>query len=175
VPDWDDFVLVGRVARTHGRRGEVIVNPETDFPEDRFVPGATLWILRRGTVVPLVVRSGWAHQGRPVIALEGVETMTDAEELHGAELRVPPDALHALPAGSYYEHDLVGCTLTTEDGRSLGVVRAVEQGGGPARLVVGHGREEFQLPLVDAFCLEIDVAGRRIVVRPPEGLIGLNG
>jgi 16S rRNA processing protein RimM len=175
VPPWDDFVLVGRVARTHGRRGEVIVNPETDFPEDRFAPGATVWVLRSGVAVPLAVRSARAQKGRPVIALEGVETMNDAEALHGAELRVPPEALHSLPAGSYYEHDLVGCTLTTEAGQSLGVVRAVEQTGGPARLVVGHGREEFQLPLVDAFCVEIDVRGRRIVVRPPEGLIGLNG
>jgi 16S rRNA processing protein RimM len=175
VADWDDFVLVGRVARMHGRRGEVIVNPETDFPEDRFAPGATVWILRGGTAVPIAVRSAWTQQGRPVIALEGVETMDDAEALHGAELRVPPEALRPLPAGSYYEHDLVGCTLTTEDGRSLGVVRAVEQTGGPARLVVGHGRDEFQMPLVDTFCVKIDVAGRRIVVRPPEGLIGLNG
>jgi len=175
VPEWDDFVLVGRVARTHGRRGEVIVNLETDFPEDRFAAGATVWILRGGTAAPVTIRSARMHQGRPVLALEGVETMNDAEALHGVELRVPPEALHALPAGSFYVHDLVGCTLTTEDGRSLGVVRAVEQTGGPARLIVGHGRDELQMPLVDAFCVEIDVAGRRIVVRPPEGLIGLNG
>jgi 16S rRNA processing protein RimM len=175
VPDWDDFVLVGRVARTQGRHGEVIVNPETDFLEDRFAPGAAVWILRAGTPVSLGIRTARIHKGRPVIALEGIETMTDAEALHGIELRVPPDALRTLPAGSYYEHDLVGCTLSTEDGQSLGTVRAVERGGGPPRLVVGHGRNEFQMPLVDAFCVEIDVARRRIVVRPPEGLIGLNG
>jgi 16S rRNA processing protein RimM len=175
VPDWDDYVLVGRVARTHGRRGEVIVNPETDFPEDRFAPGGTVWILQGGTPIALAIRSAWTHKGRPVIALEGIETMADAEALHGVDLRVPPDALHALPEGSYYEHDLVGCMLTTENGQLLGVVRAVERSGGPPRLVVGHGRDEFQMPLVEAFCVEIDVAGRRIVVRPPEGLIGLNG
>jgi 16S rRNA processing protein RimM len=175
VSGWDDFVLVGRVARTHGRRGEVIVNPETDFPDERFVPGAAVWILRDGVPVSVTIRSAWTHKGRPVIALEGVETMTGAEGLHGVELRVPPEALHALPAGSYYEHDLVGCTLTTEDGQLLGVVRAVERGSGAPRLIVGHGRDEFQMPLVDAFCVDIDVAARRIVVRPPEGLIGLNG
>jgi 16S rRNA processing protein RimM len=175
VAGWDDFVLVGRVARTHGRRGDVVVNPETDFPEDRFAPGAVVWVLRDGTPVPVAIRRAWMHQGRPVIALEGLETMTEAEALHGVELRVPPDALHALPAGTYFEHDLVGCTLLTEAGQSLGVVRAIERGAGPPRLVVGHGRDEFQMPLVDAFCVEIDVAGRRIVVRPPDGLIGLNG
>jgi 16S rRNA processing protein RimM len=175
VAGWEDFVLVGSVARTHGRRGEVIVNPATDFAEDRFAPGASVWMVRGGAPVQVAIRTAWMHQGRPVIGLEGIETMTDAEALHGVELRVPPEALHVLPAGSYYEHDLIGCTLTTEDGQSLGVVRAVERGAGPPRLVAGQGRDEFQLPLVDAFCVEIDVAGRRIVVRPPEGLIGLNG
>ena len=169
----EDLVLIGRIARPHGIRGHVIVNPDTDFAGERFREGVRLLV---GTdAKPMTVTAARFQQGRPVIALEGVETMNDAEALHGVELRVPPEALHALPAGSYYEHDLVGCTLTTEDGRALGVVRAVEQRGGPARLVVGHGREEFQLPLVDAFCVEIDVAGRRIVVRPPEGLIGVNG
>ena len=169
----EDLVLIGRIARPHGIRGHVIVNPDTDFAGERFREGVRLLV---GTDArPMTVTAARFQQGRPVIALEGVETMNDAEALHGVELRVPPEALHALPAGSYYEHDLVGCTLTTEDGRALGVVRAVEQRGGPARLVVGHGREEFQLPLVDAFCVEIDVAGRRIVVRPPEGLIGVNG
>ena len=172
---WDDFVLVGRVARTQGRRGEMIVNPETDFPEDRFATGAVVWLLRDGRPAPVAIRSAWMHKRRPVVALEGVETMTDAEALQGAELRVPPEALHVLPAGTYYEHDLVGCTLLTEDGRSLGVVRAIERGGGPPRLVVGEGRDELQMPLVEAFCVEIDVTGRRIVVRPPDGLIGLNG
>jgi 16S rRNA processing protein RimM len=175
VPGWDDFVLVGRVGRTHGRRGEVTVNPETDFPEERFAAGATVWMLRGDRPVPVAVRTAWMHQGRPVVALEGVATMTEAEALRGAELRVPQEALHPLPPGSYYEHDLVGCMLTTVEGQSLGVVRAVERGAGPPRLVVGHGREEFQVPLVEAFCVEIDVAARRIVVKPPQGLIDVNG
>ena len=175
MPGWDDFVLVGRIGRTHGRRGEVTVNPETDFPEERFAEGATVWMLRGGAPVPVAIRSSWMHKGRPVVALAGVASMTDAEMLQGTELRVPHDELHPLPAGSYYEHDLVGCTLTTIEGQPLGVVRAVERGAGPPRLVVGHGREEFQVPLVEAFCVEIDVAGRRIVINPPPGLLDVNG
>jgi len=106
VPEWDDFVLVGRVARTHGRRGEVIVNLETDFPDDRFASGATLWILRDGTATPIVIRGARMHQGRPVVAIEGVETMNDAEALHGVELRVPPEALHALIVATQPKQDL---------------------------------------------------------------------
>ena len=69
---WDDFVLVGRVARTHGLRGQVIVNVDTDFVEDRFAPGATLWMLRDGAPVSIVIRDAFVHQARPVLTLDGI-------------------------------------------------------------------------------------------------------
>ena len=123
---WDDLVLVGVVARTHGHRGAVIVNPETDFPEERFKAGATVWMRRGGLATPVAIRDAWFHQGRPVLTLDGVESMTDAEHLRGAKMRVPEDALHPLPDGSYYQFQLVGCTVITRDGEPVGEVRAVE-------------------------------------------------
>lgn len=171
---WDDFVLVGRVARTHGHRGQVIVNVDTDFVEDRFAPGSTLWMLREGTPSPIVIRDAFVHHGRPVLTLEGVDSMDSAQALHGTELRVPASELRTLPAGTYYHHDLIGCTAATVDGRTVGVVRAVEGGAGSERLVIGQGRGEVQLPLSAPIWVEIDVAGRRIVIDPPSGLLDVN-
>ncbi len=80
VPDaWDDLVLVGRIVRTHGHRGAVIVHPDTDFPEERFVPGAKMWIARAGVPVEMTIVDAWMHNGRPVVTLEGVDSMDDAE------------------------------------------------------------------------------------------------
>ena len=171
---WDDMVVVGRVARTFGHRGQVFVNPETDFPETRFAEGAVLHTRRDGRDETLTVTASRMQQGRPVVGFAGVDTMTDAEALAGLELRVPESALPALPAGSFWEHDLVGCEVVTTSGRELGPVRAVESGSGPTRLVIGSGRGEIQVPLVDAICVVIDVEDRRIVVDPPEGLIEVN-
>jgi 16S rRNA processing protein RimM len=172
---WDDLVLVGRIARTQGHRGEVIVNPETDFPETRFAAGAVLHVRRDGEDATMTVTTMRMHQGRPVLRFAGIETMTDAQALAGLELRVPESDLVALPPGTYYEHELVGSEVVLAgDGRPIGRVRAVEGGGGVSRLVIGSGRGEIQVPLVHAICVDIDIARKRIAIEPPEGLLDVN-
>jgi 16S rRNA processing protein RimM len=168
------MVLVGRIARTHGHRGQVIVDPETDFPEQRFAPGSVLYTRRGGVESTLTITASRMHQGRPVVSIQGIESMTEAEGLAGLELRIPESSLTPLPAGTYYHHELVGCEVRTTAGRVVGHVRAVEGGAGTARLVIGEGRGEVQIPLVEALCVTIDVAARCIVVDPPEGLPDLN-
>src|SRR4029079_4454471 len=104
-PEWDEMALVGRIARAHGNRGQVIVNLDTDFPEERFRPGTELFIERNGSIAPLRITTLRFHRERPVIGLEGVETMNDAEALAGHEMRVPVDRLTPLPPNTFYRHD----------------------------------------------------------------------
>lgn len=173
--DWEALVLVGTVARTQGRHGEVILNAATDFPERRFAPGAQLHARRpRQAPERLVVETFRMHQGRPVVRFAGVATMTDAEALAGTELRVSPDAQHALPEGTYYHAALVGCEVVTESGEAVGRVAAVEGEMGQSWLVVRGRRGDVLIPLVDEICPVVDVDGKRVVVRPPEGLLELN-
>src|SRR3954467_2801909 len=106
---WDDLVLVGRIARPHGLKGQVVVNPETDFAEERFAPGATLWTRSDRGDEQLVVASARMQGARPVIGFDGFERIEDAERLAGLELRVPEGSLQALGQGVYYQHQLVGC------------------------------------------------------------------
>src|SRR4051812_9957917 len=171
---WDEMALVGRIARAHGIRGQVIVNAETDFPDERFQPGAELFIQRGGRIETLTVTTARFHKERPVIGIAGVETMTDAETLAGLELRVPIDRLAALPAGTFYRHDLIGCQVDTRDGRTVGVVRDVEGTIGGSRLVIDGDAGEVLIPLVAPICAEVDAAGKRIVIDPPDGLIEIN-
>ena len=168
------MALVGRIARAHGIRGQVIVNPETDFPEDRFQPGAELFIERGGRIEALKVTSARFHGARPVIGIDGVETMNDAGTLAGRELRVPVEQLAALPADTFYRHDLVGCVVETRDGTRIGPVTDVEGTMAGSRLVVDGAGGEVLIPLVAAICTVVDPAGRRIVIDPPEGLIEAN-
>ena len=166
IPPWDRMILVGRIARSHGNRGNVVVNPETDFPDERFAVGQTLYIRRNEHTQPLVITAVRFHRNRPIIAIDGVESMSDAEALAGAELRVPEDALRALPDGTFYRHDLVGCRVTTVAGASLGTVTEVEGTLEGSRLVVGTGRDQHLIPLVSDICVRIDPAAREIVIDP---------
>jgi len=168
------MAVVGRIARAHGIRGQVIVNPDTDFASERFTVGAELFIERGGTIEALHVTSVRFHRERPVIGVAGVETMTAAETLAGLELRIPIERLRELPSGTFYHHDLIGCVVETRDGRSVGTVSDVEGGTGGSRLVIESDAGEVQVPLVAPICTMIDPANKRIVIDPPDGLLDLN-
>jgi 16S rRNA processing protein RimM len=168
------MATVGWIARAHGIRGQVVVNPETDFAAERFRPGAELFVKRGDRIDTLSVATVRFHRERPVIGFAGVETMNDAAALAGLELRVPADRLMRLPPGSFYHHDLVGCRVETRDGEPVGAVREVEVSGGNPRLVVDGARGEILIPLAARICTSIDVGARRIVIDAPEGLLELN-
>ncbi len=168
------MAVVGRIARAQGNRGQVIVNPETDFPEERFRPGAELFIERHGGIETLAVTSVRFQRERPVLGIAGVGSMDAAEALAGLELRVPADRLSALPEGSFYHHDLVGCRVETRSGEIVGIVRNVEGSRGVNRLVVAGSRGDVLIPLATEICAIIDAAARRIVIDPPDGLLELN-
>jgi 16S rRNA processing protein RimM len=170
----DDLLLVGRIARTHGNRGQVIVNPETDFADDRFRVGQVLLVGPSEQTLPRRITAARFHQGRPVIALEGVESMNDAEALAGAALWVPASSLPPLPRATYYRHDLVGCEV--RDVKDVAVGRVIDVQGPMDRsyLVIDGPRGEVLIPLVETMCVRVDVGARLIVVDPPEGLLAAN-
>ncbi|HKY22500.1 MAG TPA: ribosome maturation factor RimM [Vicinamibacterales bacterium] len=168
------MVVVGRIARAHGNRGQVIVDPATDFPEQRFKPGSVLYVRTGSAPESLTIEHTRFHRGRPIIGLAGVETMNAAEALAGTELRIGSDALQPLPAGSYYHHDLIGCAVETPRGERIGPVTRVEGDGAASRMVIGGGDGEILIPLVEGICVTVDIAARRIVVEPPEGLLDAN-
>jgi 16S rRNA processing protein RimM len=168
----EDLLLVGRVARAHGNKGQVIVNLETDFPQERFKVGAQLIVANEAE--PREILDVRFHQGRPVLSLRGIETIDEAEALAGAELKVAASDVPALPPGVFYRHDLVGCEVRDASGQRIGRVTGVEGPLERSRLVVDSERGEVLIPLVDEICTRIDPVAQVIVVNPPSGLIDLN-
>jgi 16S rRNA processing protein RimM len=171
---WDEMALVGRIGRPHGLKGQVVIHPETDFVEERFAPGSTVWTRSAAGEERLTVASMRVQSGRPVIGFEGFERIEDVERLAGLELRVPEETLQSLQPGTFYEYQLVGCTVETTDGVVVGEVAKVEGGAGASRLVMNGPRGEILIPLAFGICVDIDVANRRIRINPPEGLLELN-
>jgi 16S rRNA processing protein RimM len=169
------MALVGRIARAHGIRGEMLVNPETDFVHERFRVGAVFYTFRAASLETIRVEAARLHLGRPLLKLSGVDTMSQAETLAGLELRVPLDELRRLPAGHYYRHELGGCRVETVDGAIVGLVDRVEGTAVTSRLVISAGAgREILVPLAEEICVVIDPGARRIVIRPTPGLLDLN-
>lgn len=163
-PNPETAVTVGRINGVHGIRGEIKVEPLTDFPQ-RFQPGSRLWV----DGVPYDVERGrW--QGRSVILkLRGVNTRNQAEAFPGQELRVPEAA--PLPdADVYYVHDLIGLRVEDAGGEALGRLSDVFSTGSNDVYVVRGERGELLLPALDDVVKQIDVKAGRIVVAIPDGI-----
>ncbi len=167
------LVAVGRIVRTQGRRGEVRVEPLTDAPE-RFADLRECWLVPPTAGERHAVEAVW-FQGRiPVVKLAGCDTMTDAQGLVGRLITIPRAAVRPLPPDRYYAFDLVGCAVETPAGTALGRIVEVVAGPGHDYWTVERDGRTWPLPAVAAIVERVDLAGRRVVVEPPEGLVELD-
>lgn len=178
-------VTVARILRPRGRRGEVACEILTDFPERlKNLRQAMLWDSSPPTSAeprPVKVRSCWLSQsrgGQAIFHFEGSESISDAEKLVGLEVQIPLAERAALPEGSYFVPDLIGCEVCEAGGAVIGTVRDVQFTGedvaGTPVLIVDSTRGELLIPLAHEICVRVDVAARRIEVKLPEGLLELN-
>jgi 16S rRNA processing protein RimM len=168
-----ELVAVGRIVRPQGRRGEVRVEPLTDAPE-RLRELRECWLVPPVTGERYEVEAVW-FQGRvPVLKLGGIASMTDAQAQVGRLVAVPRAAVRRLPPDRYYAFDLVGCAVETPEGASLGTVAEVLAGPEHDYWSVQRDGRTWLLPAVAAIVLRVDLAARRVVVRPPEGLVELD-
>ncbi len=166
------LLVVGRIGRAHGIKGEVTVDVRTDEPEDRLPPGAVL-VTDPEAVGPLTVRTGRVHSGRLLLTFDGVDDRTAAEALRGTLLLVDIDpAVSPADEDEWYDHQLVGLDAVLADGRVLGTVREVLHLPGHDVLAVDRaGGLELLVPFVHEIVPEVDLGGRRLVVEPPPGLL----
>jgi 16S rRNA processing protein RimM len=168
------LVAVARIVRTRGLRGEVLAELHTDFPA-RFSLLDRVWLeFPDGQRKLLKLESCREHKGRQVLKFEAVDSIADAEALVGAWVEIAADQAVPLPEGTYWDHDLIGCSLRDARGAFLGVVRDVMRIAGNTQLVVQGESGEYLVPAVATICKEVSLERREIVVELPEGLMDLN-
>lgn len=164
-------LVVGRVGRPHGLRGEVTIEVRTDDPAGRFAVGSMLMTdpAERG---PLTVEAARWHSGRLLVAFEGCRDRDAAEALRDTLLQIDSANLGPLSdPEEFYDHDLVGLHVVTIAGEGVGTVVDVLHHGQDLLVVEGSGGAEVMIPFVATLVPEVDVAGGRLVVDPPPGLI----
>jgi 16S rRNA processing protein RimM len=171
-------LVVGRVGRPHGLRGEVTVEVRTDDPDQRFTTGSALATVpaERG---PLTVAGSRWHSGRLLVRFAGCEDRNTAEELRGTFLAIDSEDLAPLEDPEvFYDHDLIGLQVATVAGDPVGAVSDVLHHGQTLLVIEGCGPRsgaEILVPFVAAIVPEVDVPGGRMVIDPPAGLIDPEG
>lgn len=176
--DPESLLLVGRIWRAHGTRGEMKIIPETDSPE-RF---QDLTVIYAGSTAAAAaadphdvesVRFQPTKRGSIVIVkLDGIDSREDAESMRKSAVFAREEDLPPLEEGEFFIHDLIGLEVVTVDGAHVGSVQDVIDG--PAQPILVVAREEggsAMIPAVDEFIEEVDPMGRRITIRPIEGLL----
>ncbi len=169
-PAWVTVALLGK---TRGNRGEVTAIALSSKLE-RFEKLQDVYLLDEGgdSPRPVEVERVWFHDGTPIFKFRGVDTISDAELLSGAEVRVPWSERTALEPGEFFESELVGCAIIDRaKGEILGHVSGWQDAGGRGLLVID---DDWLIPFARAICVEIDPAARQITVELPEGLKDLN-
>ncbi|RBM19966.1 ribosome maturation factor RimM [Prauserella sp. PE36] len=166
-------VVVGRVAKAHGIRGELAVDVRTDSPEERFAEGAVLTgQARDGSTTRLTVTAARWHSGRLLMRFAEVPDRTIAEELRGVLLLGDTDDLPPIEdPDEFYDHELEGLRAELTDGTVVGTVREVVHSPGGELLSVDRDGRDLLVPFVREIVPQVDVAGGRVVLDPPEGLL----
>jgi 16S rRNA processing protein RimM len=160
-------VAVGRITRAHGIHGEVAVLVLSEV-EDRFAEGATLW-LEDGR--PLTIASSRRHGDRLLVRFREVHDREQAAALQRALLVVPESSSPSLPEGSWWDHQIEGCSVETDGGRALGTVREViHTAANDVWSVVNEDGAETLVPVLNDVLASVDVEAKRIVVREVPGL-----
>ena len=169
-------LVVGRITRPHGVRGELAVDVRTDDPELRLAAGAVLGT-EPAAAGPLTVAGTRWHSGRLLVRFADVDDRTAAESLRGTLLLVDSADLEDLPdPDSYRDHRLVGLTVVGPDGAVVGSVTDVLHHGQDLLVVAGSGPRagtEILIPFVAAIVTEVDLAAGLVRVDPPAGLLDL--
>lgn len=174
-------LLVARIGKPHGLRGEVTVQTHTDDPEGRYTPGTSFATeAAPGSGVPrvLTLRTARLHQKTWLLGFEEIGERTSAESLRGTRLFIDADAAAAAAADeddAWYEDDLVGLAAVDPSGATLGEVTGLRTGVAQDQLVLRlTGGTEALVPFVEAIVPVVDVEGGRVVVDAPPGLLELN-
>jgi 16S rRNA processing protein RimM len=173
----NQWVTIARLWRAWGSRGELAATALTSRPE-RFQQLSEVFLFRDGSLVTtggLQVESVREHSRGWVFKFRGVDTISQAERLEHAEVRIPIASRLSVPDGEHYLSDLMGCEVRdAKTGELVGTVTGWQDAGGAGLLEIGDQAAPLLVPFARSICVEIDTRAKRILVNLPEGLKDLN-
>lgn len=163
------FLMVGRLLRPHGLQGEMLMAVMTDFPE-RLKPDTTLFMGNRYD--PITIKSVRHHNKGLIVTLEGYGERQAVEHIRNQDLFVKTENLPKLPEGEYYQHQLIGMEIVTDQGDTLGTLaEIIETGANDVYLIRPEQGKDILIPAINDVILEINLENKQMIVHLLEGLL----
>jgi 16S rRNA processing protein RimM len=167
-------LVVGRLRKPHGLKGDVSLFPLTDRPDELFAPGRSLWVVDlEGQLLggPIQIERSRGYHREWLIKFRGVDSRDALDPWRNQFLAVPEDELVPPEQDEVYLHELAGFAVRNETGEPLGLVTSLYELPAGLMIEVQGPKREFLLPYRKEFVVDVDRAARRLTVRPPAGLL----
>ncbi|WLR52316.1 ribosome maturation factor RimM [Bacillus tianshenii] len=168
-----DWLKVGKIVNTHGIRGEIRVISTTDFPQERYQVGNTLSLEHPELKerLPLTVSSHRRHKNFDLLKFEGYENVNDVEGFKGGVLKVSKEELKELDENEFYYHEIIGCTVVTEEGEEIGTIKEIiSPGANDVWVVKRKSQKDLLLPYIEDVVKNVDIDKQLVTVHLMEGL-----
>ncbi len=167
----EDLVVIARLAKPRGLRGELVGDLLTDFPE-RFdnLKRVTI-VYSNGDAAEIEIEKFWFQKNRIVLKFAGFDSIEAAETLRGGDICVAETETVELETGEFFDWELQGCAVETIESERIGTVREVMRTGGTEILVVAGEAKEYLIPFAETICTSVDIENKLIKVDAPEGLL----
>ena len=170
----EKLYTVGKIVNTHGIRGELKIVPQTDFPDERFAKGSALVFFdpQKQATLPVTVESAREHKKMFMVKFKGFDNINDVEKYKGWLLKVEEKYLSELPDDEFYYHEIIGCTVFTDEGEKLGTISEIlSPGANDVWVVERESGKPVLIPYIDDVVLEVDIEEKRVKVSLMEGLL----
>lgn len=165
---------VGKIVNTHGIRGEVRVISRTDFADERYKVGNSLFLFKdqQETPIQLTITSHRKHKNFNLLTFEGYNNVNDVVNFKEGLLKVPESYLGDLEEDEYYFHEIIGCKVQTSTGEELGTIREIlTPGANDVWVIQAKKGKDILIPYIADVVKEIDIANKTITIEPMEGLL----
>ncbi|BCT27925.1 MULTISPECIES: ribosome maturation factor RimM [Bacillus amyloliquefaciens group] len=165
---------VGKIVNTHGIKGEVRVISKTDFAEERYKPGNTLYLFAEGAAEPIkvTVSAHRLHKQFHLLQFKEMPSLNEVEHLRNMVIKVPEEDLGELEEDEFYFHEIIGCEVVSEDGELIGTVKEIlTPGANDVWVVARKGKKDALIPYIASVVKDININEKKIKIQVMEGLI----
>jgi len=166
-----NYYKIGTIVNTHGLKGELKILSVTDFPELRYKKGKKLYIVTKEKNIAVTIKSAKVQKNMYMIVFNGLEDINLVEKYKGFDLVVSEDEQQGLEKDEYYYREIIGLTVETIEGETLGTIKEIMSPGANDVWVVNRkGQDDLLLPVIDDVIKKVDLENQKVTIELMEGL-----